>query len=409
MGKASILLFIPFFLASFVLTTKLAQADITRLEVQSRCVGSNEYRLLVETSRTWRPLLSHSSKTSDVTCYLVSIDLTGEKPLAERSKVYGPLWSVPNERSSISYSAGANFTKADEEAAAATPGMLFDEEGKLLRFLVDPKQKKLLRHELEMSETKAAWKLQGDVKDIKDNLDRFSEDRCRTNTGRYKVIYQEGKAACFDCLTGEQIPDAWLEKAFSEMRSIPEFGNVRQFLTDDRQHLVASPEDIWRRNDNSEIEKFRLGGKKYQRSSFGMAYSRPDTAAQLFPRAANPQPVGAAPHAAISIGGELYLLEVTKATLRLYTPDQKKSFEIKSNDTERWVNTSFPRYQFLPVEKELVLFGEVKHWQSPDEVFAGLTRWQYETQTLTQVDFPVNELFEKRDGLLVPKKSIKIE
>ncbi len=53
--------------------------------------------------------------------WLVTIDLAAEKPLAERSHVFGPLYDVPDPRSFVSFDAGANFTEGDASAAAATP------------------------------------------------------------------------------------------------------------------------------------------------------------------------------------------------------------------------------------------------------------------------------------------------
>lgn len=386
-----------------------AKADLALLELRSQCLVGNELRLIVETYRTWTPVAAHSSKTSDVKSYLVTIDLSSDKKLLERSKIYGPLWNVPNTRSSISFSAGVNFTKQDEDAAAATPGMLFGEDGELLRFKFDLASKSLQRHSLELKEKSASWKLLGDVKQGDDRQGHMSENRCRTNSDRYKVFYQDGNATCVDCFTGEIIQDEWLTTCFIEVRNIKDFSNVRQFLTDDRQHLIASPMATWN-NGKIHIESFDYQGKTYKRSEFGLAYSRPNKAAQLFPRQMiNNDFLGEPPHAAISIAGELFLLQVSKSALRLYTPDQRQEYVVKATEKPRWVDTSNPQYQFNPATKELILHGAITKYSSVEEVYAGVTRWPYEKNNVDQADFLLNELFEKREGLLYPKQAIAVE
>ena len=85
-----------------------------------RIVG-HELRLVIETSRLQPGPADSSSTTSDVKSYLLDVNLASAAPLAQRFRLYGPLSSSPASRSSISFDAGANFGKQDEEAARATP------------------------------------------------------------------------------------------------------------------------------------------------------------------------------------------------------------------------------------------------------------------------------------------------
>src|SRR5262245_13657805 len=90
-----------------------------QLDVLERSVVGRQLRLIVSTSRHYRPALSHSSTTSDVRGWLVTVDLASEAPLAERARVLGPLWDSPPARSFLSFNAGTNFTDGDAAAAAA--------------------------------------------------------------------------------------------------------------------------------------------------------------------------------------------------------------------------------------------------------------------------------------------------
>src|SRR4051812_27722214 len=89
-----------------VVATKNASADRTFFELHDRRIVGNELRLVVQTYRTWTPFFSHSSRTADAKGYIIVVDLASTKPLKERTRIYGPLWEVPNERSSISFQSG---------------------------------------------------------------------------------------------------------------------------------------------------------------------------------------------------------------------------------------------------------------------------------------------------------------
>ena len=110
-----------------------ASSGSGQLDIRARTVAGRELRLIVTTSRSYRPLLSHSSKTADVKGWLVTIDLASDGPLAERARIVGPLWDVPNARAVVSFHSGSAFTRADALAARAMPDFVFDLDGTLWR------------------------------------------------------------------------------------------------------------------------------------------------------------------------------------------------------------------------------------------------------------------------------------
>ena len=73
--------------------------------------------------------MSHSSTATDARGYYVIINLCSERPLTERARVYGPMWHVTGDRSTLNLVDGPIFTKADAEATRATPICHFDAGG----------------------------------------------------------------------------------------------------------------------------------------------------------------------------------------------------------------------------------------------------------------------------------------
>src|SRR4051794_3822497 len=132
----------------WAVATREANADSVGVELRAQCLVGNELRLVVETYRTWQPLFAHSSKTGDAKGYYIAIDLSAKQPLASRAHVVGPLWDVPNVRSSISFDAGAHYSQDDVNAALATPACIFDTDGTLLRFTRAPSRNTMTRDAL---------------------------------------------------------------------------------------------------------------------------------------------------------------------------------------------------------------------------------------------------------------------
>jgi hypothetical protein len=396
-------------LALLAFATLPARADSQRLDLRARTVVKDELRLVVETSRTYRPLFSGSSRTADAKGYLVLVNLASDKPLDEVAQVYGPLWDVPNPRSSISFEAGANFTQEDADAAAATPMCTFAPDGTLLRFTRDPARKTLVRDALVVSPTAASWKRQGDVKPVDDDLPPMSEARLLSPSGQYILLFQNGQATLSDLFTGQPKDDPWLTNAFAHAHSIKNFKNVRYHLTDDLNHLVLCPMAIW--NDKfgpsgKTHETFDLDGKTHTRADVGLAYSRPDPAPKLFPRKMEPGQsfLDEGPRDAFSINGKLYLLMTDEKALRLYTPDGSKEFRLDAHGKPQWPLYPFLQLQHAPANNELIIFdtNEITRTAGPNETVS-VIRWNYQTATLTRHNVPVLKLFDRDAAQFKPR------
>jgi hypothetical protein len=64
-------------------------------------MAGDELRVILETSSRHWPLMSHSSKTSNAKGWLITVDLSRGGPIESRARLIGPLWDVPDERSSL--------------------------------------------------------------------------------------------------------------------------------------------------------------------------------------------------------------------------------------------------------------------------------------------------------------------
>ena len=352
----------------------------------------------------WRPLFSHSSKVADVKGYHVAINLASPAPLAERARVVGPLWIVPNTRSAISFEAGANFTPDDAAASAATPGWVFDADGTLVRLTRDPARGVLVRHALVTAADAASWRLQGDMKPVANPLPPMSEDRVMTRSGRHELIYHEGKARLFDLLTGEERADPWLTRSFAEARSIKTLNNIACYLTDDLKYLVVCPVEIW--NDGRGVihETFEYRGKTYGRGAVGLAYRREVAEPTIFVR-----PVAGAgafhareTHGVFSIEGELYLLMGSDRRLTLATPDGGRKYEIEAPAGKDWEMARFRDAQHDPTRGELILF------KTDLDASIAVTRWDYARGQVRWDEVPIQSKFELQGNQLQPKSALPV-
>lgn len=385
---------------------------IPHLEIRGHTVAGNELRLLVETSRSYyESLMSHSSTTADVKGYLITIDLHSTKPPTERSRVYGPLWEVPNPRSTISFTAGANFTKQDREAAAATPYCTFDVDGTLLSFIPDDSRKVLVRDAFVAAPSGGSWKRLGDVKEIGDDLLPMSEDRLETPSRRFRLIYRNGKAQLFNAFTGELKEDEWLTTCFAEARSIKDLNNVRAFLTEQLDYLVVVPMGGWNDGHGKTYETFDYDDKTHKRGEVGLVYQRAELKPVLYTRKYDAETFAEEmPRNTFSIDGRLYFFEQDELSIQLRTPD--KSHEIRfDSKTPDWRLPRGGDVLHLPEANELVFFdtNDVADldtlWNETVSVF----RWNYRTNATSRVDSRILDLFNRRGGSLTPKSAIPVK
>jgi hypothetical protein len=394
-----------------VAALRFANADMVGLEIRSQHLVGDELRLVVETYRTWMPFLSHSSRTADAKGYYLAINLASKEPLTDRTQVIGPLWDVPDPRSSISFEAGANFTQEDVDAAAATPICVFDTDGTLLRFTRDKTRHVAVCDALVTTAANVSWKRQGDLKPVHDTLGPMSEDRVTTGSGRYTVMYHHGKAECFDLFTGEPKEDVWLTRCFAQARSIKDLNNIRLFLTNDLKYLVVSPMDIW--NTGRELIKtFDLDGRTYKRADVGLAYARGSEKPLVFPRKMDEHAgfLAEAPHGAFSIGEKLYLFMSDETMLRLYTPNGREEIVSKATPGVHWKAIPYPQIQHAPAANELVMFesNEISAKAEANEVIS-VIRWDYRKNVVTRDDVPLKDIFAHRGGQLRPKSALPVK
>ena len=381
-----------------------ARGDGANIEVQSQFLAGDELRVVVETYRRWRPLFSHSSKVADVKAYHVAVDLASPAPLAERTRVVGPLWSVPNTRSAISFEAGPIFTQGDAAAAAATPTWAFDDDGVLVRFARDPARPLLARHALATKVDGASWRPLGDTKPVADPLPPMSEDRVATRSGRHVLIFHDGKARLFDQFTGEERDDPWLTRSFAAARSIKYLNNIGCHLTDDLNYLVVSPEEIWNDGRGHIHETFDYRGETHRRGAVGLAYRRGVEEPTLFKR---PLPGadhfhGSDPYNAFSIGGDLYLLTATDHQLTLTAPASGRRYEVEAPPGKDFGVVRFRDARHDPARGEVVLFG------SDLEANITVVRWDYAKGRIRWDEVPMRPAFEQKGNQLEPRSALPI-
>jgi hypothetical protein len=372
--------------------------SVPEFSLRARMVVGNELRLVVETSRSSEGPFDHHSTTTDVKGYLILIDLDSHKPMKQRSRMFGPLWDVPEPRSSLSFDAGVMFTQQDVDAAHLTPRCAFDSNGTLLRFRWDSASKATLRESLEIGSTGASWKYCGDVKPIKNDLLPGSQDELTSTSGQFALIYQDGEAKLYDLFTSLPKEDSWLTTSFVQLRAIKDQGDVFMFLTDDLNCVVVGP------MSTNKSKTFDFGGKTYQRADVVTVLHRPVGAPELFPQMFN------GPYGAFSIKNELYLFKSDWHSLRLYKPDGTKEFRVATAGIPAWESISYPQMQCQPSTNEIFLF-------SSNDPTVGVslyehllvTRCNYGNNTVTNDDVPIIDLFDQTAfGDFAPKSAMRV-
>jgi len=210
---------------------------------RSFCLVGDELRIILETSNWHRRWDSHCSKTSLAKGWLITIDLSKQGPIAGRSRVIGPLWDVANERSSLSFDAGAHFTKQDVAAARATPFIDFEPDGTVVRIRADANGVGMIREHLVL-DAHPVWKLDGPFLPLPPPGPPMNEDTVQKLSRRYQLQLSGGITTLHELMTGKRISDPWLETAFTAFRKQEELQNVRTWLTDDLNYY--SERDIAR-------------------------------------------------------------------------------------------------------------------------------------------------------------------
>ena len=392
------------------LNVQVAPGGEPSFQRRGQYLAGNELRVVMETSRQYRPPFSHGAKTADAKGWLITIDLSKQGELTGRSRVYGPLWDVPDPRSSISFEAGANFTKEDSDAAAAAPFVAFDSDGTLVRIRRDAKGGMIREHLLTGNEA-ASWQYDSPYAPIASYLTWPSEDQVDTFSRKYHVQGPAGKVTVHEFLTAKRVGDVWLQAAFGQYQSIEHFKNVQLWLTEDLKFLVCSPAEIWNTGEGTTYDTFQLGGKTYKRSEYGLIWSRPTKEPAVFKKEEGRGiALANGPGAAFSLDGHLYLFYDQPMHLRLVPVGGGPTYEATPpNDAAwRWV----PAQQIQHVEKahQMVFFADgfmADRLRRPDETIVVFV-WDYRAGTITPFAVHTAELFQRRDNVYVPRNGIAL-
>jgi hypothetical protein len=378
----------------------------------------DELRIILETSNWHRRWDSSSPKTSSAKGWLITIDLSKQGPIAGRSRVIGPLWDVANERSSLSFDAGAHFTKQDVAAARATPFIDFEPDGTVVRIRANANGAGMIREHLVL-DANPVWKLDGPFLPLPPPGRPMNEDTVHTLSRRYRLQFSGGITSLHELMTGKQISDPWLETAFTVYRKQEELKHVRTWVTDDLKYLVSSPAPIWNDHDHQVIhETFEVKGRKYRRGEYGLVWQRPNPEPVVFKKDRK-ETIGSLESIfqAFSIEGRLYFYyRETSPGGRLVPFAGGPSYQIKAPADHRaeW-DLVFPdRIQLLDKPSRLAFFGTndltspAARNRVPDEAVVVFI-WDLHQGTMSTHDAPTGELFSARSGEYVPKAATKVE
>lgn len=242
----------------------------------SRVVG-DELRLKIETAVSHSKFASESSTVSAVVGYYVLVDLKSTTPLPRRSRVIGPLYTNPAERSDIAYG-GVDFTDRDRQARAATPRIFFGDQGNLVQ--LKPSGSLFERELLDVESHRPCWVSAGTQ--LLPSLSVWHT--IFTPSRRWAVDYEAEVPRLYDMRTGEQKDDPWLQAALTDFRTRARTNgalyNVRLWLSDDLTHLVVAP-DAGRVYRDGTPAKFENAGKQFIGDDYGLEYARPNPQSQI--------------------------------------------------------------------------------------------------------------------------------
>jgi hypothetical protein len=397
-------------LAGFFIGVSEARAGAVMSAEESVVVG-DELRVIVRTYEPHQPLMSHSSVSSDVKGWVVLVVLGKTGPLAKRSRVLGPVWDVPGARSSISLEAGATYSKEDVEAQRATPRVMFDEEGQVMRLRLTADGKGVEKSVLDVRETGAVWWKDAAYTRIPNRVGWTSGDYVQTRTKKYHLQYADGKAGLYETNTGKAVPDRWLENVMEQVCGEPGQGKMKMILTEDLKYLVVNPAPL--NVDGEFVKTFRIAGKEYSRAEYWVYWERAHPEPVLVKKEAGKEwrEMGKAQGYvdAFSIDGRLWLLADGEQKRSLVTVNGDASFEIAVPGDDEWKFGMPPIHQHREKEGKLIMVWR-KQFQRAKGNRANIlcvVEWDYLKKTLVQKEVVLDELFEEKGGAFVPVEGVE--
>ncbi|MBX3379232.1 MAG: hypothetical protein KF805_04000 [Phycisphaeraceae bacterium] len=381
-------------------------ADVMQIEVKDQYLAGNELRLLVDTATFDWPAGSHMTRSLRAHGWLVLIDLSKDDPVGTGARVIGPLWSTDSPQSSLTFQVGVEFSKEDAAARKAKPPTTFDETGRLIRQMPQA-DNSIVVEERDYSQSPCNWKKIADGAPIgPSGKDRF-EGVLRNRQARMYVQEEaDGVVRSYDMYSGLPREDRWLTGVFTDLRARKDFHNVKFWLTDDAKYLVASPED--RHNDRGTMyTEFVNDDKKYAREEFGLIYERPKDKPSVFAKpGSNAGFLMNPPHGAISIDGDLVLLDIGESTLRLMSPDGKTKYQWTEHDQPRW-RAEHSEYQADMDLGRIVFFDSLRD-PGDNDYEAGhytLLTWDFKQEKVRRYTLELARLFEMQKGTVWAKEA----
>lgn len=361
--------------------------------------SGNELRIIVETSVKTSAFWSHSTTTSKSKGWLVCVDLASDKPIRQRTRVYGPLWDTPNAHTGFD---GLIFTKEDQEAAAATALVAFDHEGNIVRIQGSAKAGPKMRSFLQISNSNAVWQPQGQHSAPPEQLRSFAADAVETSSHRYELRYgQDGSAALYERLSGKPVEKPWLTKAFATYRGMKDMDNVRAWLSEDLSYLICFPAPG--------PTEFEWAGKTYPRKDYAFLFHEPESAPVIFRRPPLEGGVWGQPDDVFLIDGRPYMHDKaeTKVVLSPILGEGLR-YQLETTPLQGWVAYDHSRVQHVVANDQLVSFVDDFHSgvYAPSDNFIVFI-WNYRKNEVERHEAHIREVFRNFLGEFSPHAAIK--
>lgn len=419
-------------LGSAVAGAAESRGPFAQHEILEVAMAGHELRFVLETARTTTGLIWQETRWANVRGWLVCADLSADSPFMIRPeaalavnatglakgrqepplampplivrdnslRLFGPLWSTPGQRlmlhmPSVYVGESALAQRNRRLGRTAPPYVGMNEHGTPVRVRVHPQRDDgFLRDEFDPAEQLPHWRGESFYPAL-EGTPRIPA----INAAGY-LLYAEpsGEFAAYEFLSGHRVRSEWLDGALAVFQALPHLQRFeRAWLTEDAQYLVFSLAK-WETEDVSTLPgrgprftNFTVGGQTYSRATHSLYFRRPETAPRVFKREADGDPdssLGMNPRAALSIDGELRLLNLQEGRLWLSAAEGGVTREIALPGGARWLTSR--RIQHLPAEGRVVLIVVNEDVRVFD--------WNYRTGQGSEFRIAAPDAFEPLDG-----------
>ncbi|HNC22704.1 MAG TPA: hypothetical protein PLU52_00750 [Opitutaceae bacterium] len=352
------------------------------LEARYWHVKGTQLRLIVETTIQHSSIIPDTPRTtSDAKGWLLVVDLSSSQALGARSVVVGPLWDTPNPHTGFD---GLIFTKADQEAAKATPFVAFDSDGNVMRI------KNGHRCELILEQATARWVDRGAYVPPPEKIPFLGEDLLRTASKRYELRRDpgNGRVTLYETLTGARVPNEWVTNAFSTYRTIPDIDNTKAFVSEGLDCLVCFPHWIWNKGfGKGVVSDFQVGGHSYKRADYLFWFHPPSREPIVIhrPQVDNTEFDGV-PSFMVMVNNQPWMFYNRIGAVRLQRLDGPEFFEAKTASLTEWPQYGIRDEQHLPEQNCIAMFYD-------NRATLHTYIWNYQSGKIAQYDTSYSELF----------------